>query len=107
MDVKVPEELDYRPIGVSQPSYQFSRLYPQSGGQNTNVSTGGNSTIFELPAGKPFNFARSYFQFSFVVGIPTHYNLRFADFHPWFRQIRVYTRGGLQLMNLNEAHRYS
>jgi hypothetical protein len=68
MDTKVPEELDYQPVGVNQPEYEFSRLYPQSGSQSTNITTGGNSTIFELPAGKPFNFARSYFQFFFCCG---------------------------------------
>ena len=81
--------------------------FSQSGGTNTTITTGGNDAIFELPAGKVFNFAKSWFQFVYQTGPPAGLGFTFANFYPYFRQIQVYTRGGLTLMNLVDAHRFS
>jgi hypothetical protein len=104
----VSKELDYRPYSVNEPFYSYTRIFPQSGSTTTTINAGGNDTIFELPPTKAYNLAKSWFDFSITT---PHIDNRdiyiFADFIPFFRQIQVYTRGGLFLMDLNDAHLHS
>jgi hypothetical protein len=101
----VSKELDYRPLSVNEPFYSYTRIFPQSGSTTTTINAGGNDTIFELPPTKAYNLAKSWFEFQLTIpGVNNESLLVFADFIPYFRQIQVYTRGGLFLMDLNDAH---
>eukprot|EP01133_Synstelium_polycarpum_P004205 gene4205-4899_t len=68
--------------------------------QQTTVYAGGNDTVFEVPPTKAYNFAKSWFQFTFqlpatvAAGPVNKFGFAFADFIPFFRQIQVVTRGG-------------
>ncbi|KYQ93233.1 hypothetical protein DLAC_05879 [Tieghemostelium lacteum] len=104
----VSKELDYRPLLVSEPEYEFTRLYPQSGTTSTTVANGGNETIFEIPPTKAFNFAKSWFQFQFILpSTAALIGFAYADFTPFFRQIQVYTKGGLNLMDHSNYNLHS
>jgi hypothetical protein len=104
----VSKELDYRPYSVNEPIYSYTRIFPQSGSTTTTINAGGNDTIFELPPTKAYNLAKSWFEFSFnLPAMASDRYYLFADFNPFFRQIQVYTRGGLFLMDLNDAHLHS
>ncbi|KYQ88655.1 hypothetical protein DLAC_10831 [Tieghemostelium lacteum] len=108
MEQVVSKELDYRPLLVSEPEYEFTRLFPQSGTTYTTVSAGGNDTIFEIPPSKAYNFGKSWFQFQFQLpATAAKFGFAFADFTPFFRQIQVYTRGGLYLMDHTNFHLHS
>ncbi|KYQ88909.1 hypothetical protein DLAC_10491 [Tieghemostelium lacteum] len=108
MEQVVSKELDYRPLLVSEPEYEFTRLFPQSGSTQTTVTAGGNDTIFEIPPSKAYNFGKSWFQFQFQLpATATNFGVAFADFTPFFRQIQVYTRGGLYLMDHTNFHLHS
>ena len=39
-------ELNYRPVMTSEPDYEWTRIFPQSGGTTTTVTIGGNDMIF-------------------------------------------------------------
>eukprot|EP01132_Coremiostelium_polycephalum_P004024 gene4024-5032_t len=67
MEQVVSNELDYRPLLVSEPEYEYTRLFPQSGTTYTTVSAGGNDTIFEVPPSKAYNLGKSWFQFTFIL----------------------------------------
>ncbi|GAM23100.1 hypothetical protein SAMD00019534_062750 [Acytostelium subglobosum LB1] len=108
MEHKVSKELDYTPLLVAEPEYEYTRLYPQSGTTSTTVYSGGNDTVFEIPPSKAFNLSRSHFRFNFTIpGIADKSQMVFADFCPFFRQVQVYTRGGLYLMDHTNFHLHS
>jgi len=111
MEQVASKQLKYTPEPVSEPTYQYQRVLPNSGGTTTNTTaTGGISSYFEIAPGKAFNLARSWFQFTFLTGLPTtntNFEYCFHDFHPWFQNIQVYTRGGQFLMDLTDAHVFS
>ncbi|GAM17135.1 hypothetical protein SAMD00019534_003100, partial [Acytostelium subglobosum LB1] len=105
MENVVSKELDYTPLLVAEPEYEYTRLFPQSGTTQTTVYAGGNDTIFEIPPSKAYNLSRSFFRFIFnLPGIANKNQLMFADFCPFFRQIQVFTRGGLYLMDHTNFH---
>ncbi|GAM24184.1 hypothetical protein SAMD00019534_073590, partial [Acytostelium subglobosum LB1] len=104
MENVVSKELDYTPLLVAEPEYEYTRLFPQSGTTSTTVYSGGNDTIFEIPPSKAYNLSRSYFRFIFnLPGVANKQTMMFADFCPFFRQIQVYIGGGLDLMNHTAA----
>jgi len=110
MEVAVSQELDYSQKILSEPSYQYTRILPQSGTTTFALQLGGgNDIIFELPPTKAFNLSQSWIQCS--VTIPAQggglFAWLFSDFYSLFRQIQLYTRGGLMFLDLQDAHLYS
>ena len=90
------------------PSYHFTKIYPQTGGQGVTVNTGSQDTIFEIPA-RALNFGRSSLRFT---ATPTAAggilcNWLYADCLAGIRQIQLYTRGGVFLCDINHLERYS
>jgi len=103
----VSDELDYKKYTSSRPSYTFSKILPQNGSQTVTLSAaGGEETIFELPP-KVFNGSKSIFAFSQTPPQGTHYNKMFVDTVPSIRQIQLYTRTGLYLVDLNYANDFT
>lgn len=103
------EQLDYKQKDLVYPSYRMTRVLPLSGSTTQTVTTGGGQeTIFEIPV-NAVNFARSYLNFQFQIPAAPNpgYNCTFMDCFPHFRQIQLYTRSGIYLMDLNEAANYT
>ncbi|EGG19768.1 hypothetical protein DFA_06868 [Cavenderia fasciculata] len=82
MEQVVSNELDYRPLLVSEPEYEYTRLFPQSGTTYTTVSAGGNDAIFEIPPSKAYNFGKSWFQFSFTLPVVANFGCMQYDYYP-------------------------
>jgi len=107
---QISSELDYMPKYSSEPFYEYSLVFPQSGTTTAVITAGGNQqSIFEIPPGKAFNFAKSWLQFKiiFTDAVNFDHTWCFADFIAFFRQIVVTTRSGVQLLNLNDANMFS
>ena len=112
MDIIVSNELNYAPKIVSEGRYEYTRLFPMSGSQSTTITAaGGSEVVFEIPPTKVFNFSKSWFQFSMAISnddaVAGKYAWLWADFISMFRSIQVYTRGGLEMLNLNDANLFS
>ena len=103
-----PNSLDYTQYNFVTPDYQLTKLIQQTGGQiNTITTSGGTESIFELPA-KVFNFGKSFLSFSISIPeVDTKYAWSPAVGIPFFQQIQVYTKGGLFLCDLINAHNYT
>lgn len=103
----ISDELDYKKYTSSHPTYTYSKVLPQNGVQAVALTTaGGEETIFELPP-KVYNFSKSNLVFSLTPSAGTHFNKMFSDCVPAIRQIQVYTRTGLFLVDLNYANNYT
>lgn len=109
----VSNELDYKKYVSSHPSYTMSKVLPQNGIQTVTMTTaGGEETIFELPP-KVYNLSKSILSFTLTpaIGVPavaeTVLNKIFADTIGAIRQIQLYTRTGLFLVDLNYANNYT
>lgn len=106
----IAKELDYQTKISSEPSYSYTNIYPQSGGTQFSVANGGSDIIFELPPTSVYNLSRSYISMSVVLPasvVKDEYTWGWIDMYPYFRQIQLKTRGGLPLLDLNQAHFYS
>lgn len=106
--IHVSNELDYKKLLSSHPTYKLNKVLPLSGSQNTILSTaGGNETLFEIPS-YVFNFAQS--RFDFQMAITNTNNIAswiFKDVIGPIRQIQIYTRAGLYLMDIQYFNNYT
>ena len=105
--LKISPELDYKKEKLLHPSYRMNRIFAQSGSTSTSLtSSGGNESIYEIPI-NPFNLNKSYFTFDALIPTPTHYIYVYRDVFSWWRQLQIYTRAGVYLMDLNELANYT
>lgn len=98
----VAPPVDYDMKAYMAPQYKLSRVFMQSGGTSvTMTSAGGNESIFEIPA-KVFNLSRSYLrgQIQLTAGLATHVPIFECDTPCIYRDIQIYTKGGLYLVNV-------
>lgn len=105
----VSKELDYKKVDYIHPTYHIEQIYPQSGiTTQTMSSAGGQENIFEIPA-NVFNLSKSYITFTATIGASGGgiYNAIYRDVCSWFRQIQIYTRNSVMLMDLNELANYT
>ncbi|EGG19727.1 hypothetical protein DFA_00305 [Cavenderia fasciculata] len=108
MEQAISSQFDYRQMVGSGPQYDYTKVYPQAGTTQTSVYQGGNDTIFEIPPTKAYNLSKSWFQFTFTLpATNAKFGFVFTDFIPFFRQIQVYTRGGIYLMDHTNFHLHS
>jgi hypothetical protein len=106
---EVSTQLDYRKIDYLHPTYRYSKILPQSGGQTVTITSAGNSeTIFEIPT-KAFNLPRSYLYF--VMNPLTtgagNINWLFQDTVSTFFQMQLYTRSGIYLCDIQNVSNYT
>jgi hypothetical protein len=90
------------------PSYRFTRIYPQTGGQAVTINAASQETIFEIPT-RVVNFGRSSLKFvaTPAAGGAGNFNWLYTDCLAGISQIQLYTRGGVFLCDLNHLERYS
>lgn len=108
----ISKQLDYQIKVASEPQYSYTKIFPEAGTTSSTLTqSGGGEVVFQLPAVKCFNLARSWFQFNvqFTNANVTNamYAWVFADLIPYFQSVQVYTRSGLQLLTLNQANLFS
>ena len=99
MESQIPSELNYRKTDVTFPQYQLSLVTQQSGGSGTNSVTldtsGGQQSIFELPASNAFNLSQSFLDFDYTIpALAANFNVAFMNTVPAIRQITFQTRTG-------------
>lgn len=102
----IAKELDYQKYAISHGSYQLTQLTQQTGGQTVTIANGGEESIFELSP-KVFNYAHSILQWASTPTKGTHYNWMYADGISHIRQLQLYTRSGLFLVDLNDVGNYT
>jgi hypothetical protein len=104
----VAPQLDYKKYNYSYPVYKHSKIFPIVGTQAVTVTTaGGQESIFEIPA-KVFNLSKSYLSFTMTGVISAGVtNWVASDLIPHFRQIQLYTRGGLFLADINNCDNFT
>jgi hypothetical protein len=101
-------QLDYKKSEYMHPTYRYTKVLQQAGGQSATITTaGGQETIFELPI-KCMNLNRSYLDFS--VNLPAvadrFQSVYYACF-PFWRQVQLYTRSGIYICDINEFANYT
>ena len=104
---QLSNQLDYKKETFIHPTYKLNKILPQSGSQTVTINTGGNDTIFEIPASKAFNLARSLLCFNIAPLTAGAYYYAYKDVFTPIRQLQLYTRGGIYLCDLNELPNYS
>lgn len=105
-------ELDYKKLSSIHPTYGMTKVYPQNGPTLISITnSGGPTTTFEIPA-EVINLKRSYLSFNviipetYIAATPYH-NYIYSDSLTWIRQMEIRTRGGVQVMNLDETAHYT
>lgn len=104
------QQLDYKKVPYMHPTYRLSKVLPQSGLQNTTISTaGGQETIFECPI-YAFNLSKSYINFEIappISAVASTINFMFTDCMAPIRQLQLYTRSGIYIADINEVGNYT
>lgn len=92
-----------------KPTYRLNKLLPQAGSQNVTITNaGGNETLIEVPI-VDHNWARSHLSMVVtpVASGANAYNLFYGNVISPIRQLKLSTRGGLDLCLLNYANNYT
>lgn len=106
---EISKQLDYKKTLYSHPEYSLTKLLPQSGLQQFNLSnTGAPDTYFEIPT-NVFNLSRSHLFFTIT---PTASG---AGRFNWIgclgvqpiRQVILTTRSNVEIANINFANNYT
>jgi hypothetical protein len=108
-NVVISKSLDYKVQASSAPKYKMSLLVPQSGSQSVTITpTATSETLIELPAGKAFNLSDSvlYFNLTYPASGAGNFNWQPVDFCPAINRIQLYTRGGINLCDITNLHKY-
>lgn len=88
--------------------YTLNKLLPQSGRQDVTVSvSGGQESLFQIPAKQVFNFAKSHLCLKYTVPATAAYNRAFMNCMPLIRQLQLYGTNGVMLCDLNFANNYT
>lgn len=99
-------ELLYKPIPIVHPTYEYTKIYPQTNVSTLSVTNGGDETIFEIPS-KVFNLSKSVLSFTMTpIAANTLKTQIFAEGTPHLRSIQLYNRAGLFLCNINSLNKY-
>ena len=108
----IAQQLDYKKIEASNPSYRMTKLLPLQStpaAPNTLISTsGGTETIIELPV-VAMNLNKSILHFTLTPpanGAGT-YNWMYLDAMNCFQQVQLYNRTGTLLCDLQQPQNYT
>ena len=103
------EQLDYAKKEFIHPTYRYTKVLQQSGGQaNTITTVGGQESIFEIPI-QAVNFNRSHldFQIHLPAGGAGNFQAIYYDCFPFIRQLQLYTRSGIYIADINDLANYT
>ena len=102
------EELNRNSFAIKHGTYEYTKVVPNTGSQSTTITTsGGQEVIFELSS-KVYNFNKSILSFTLTPALTSaKYNWMFADSLCMLRQVQLYTRTGLYLVDIQDANRYT
>lgn len=101
-------ELDYSKIMVNHSSYQYGMVKPQtSAGVDRVIDSGGNETIFEIPV-KGLNLDETILYYTlYKANVANRKTIHYADCLPEIRQIQLYDRNGLMMVDLLHSNLYT
>lgn len=107
-EATVSKELDYKIKGYAHPSYTMTKLLPQSGQQTVPITAGGGAdTTFEIPINAS-NLFKSELRFTMTPDAKAAKATWLPiDALTPFRQIQLYTRGGVYLADINAVNTYT
>ena len=90
------------------PSYRYNKLIPTSGSQTFSLQPSSTvNTQFEL-ASNCYNLSKSKLVFDINIGgTASVFSILHADPLAMFDRIQLYTRSGIQLVDLNSANNFS
>src|SRR5690242_3983971 len=103
----IAKQLDYKKVDYSHPTYIHSRITQLTGGTTATLAgTGGEESLFELPANTAFNLARTCANFTYQLAAEANKRGRS---HAWgtcapIEQIQLYTRDGIYLADVRKAN---
>jgi len=112
---KIHHSLDYRARLQSDPRYDLSDVYPQTGQRHLNVSSQNTNIVeFELPP-RCINLARSKLEFDIQIELEAKMALAAQDDTVHARtdclslidRVEVFTRSGVRLMDLERQQLWS
>lgn len=107
MESKVATQVDYKKSSLVHPEYKYSKIYQQTGSQDVTVTTAGNAeSVFELPA-QVINFAKSVLSCVITPDAGAAYTYAHMDCVAPIRQIQLYTRNGVYMVDVNRANEYT
>lgn len=104
----VSEELDFKSLSISHGTYQLSKVTPQSGLSTVNITTsGGQESIFEFSP-RVYNLGRSILSFTATPNASgaSQYNWFHCDGLSMIRQIQLYTRTGVYMVDIQDLNKY-
>ncbi len=105
----VAKSLDYEIVATTAPKYKMSLLVPQQGQSNNIVPASTSISMIELPAYKVFNLAETVLSFTVTAGrsgVGNSANWVYADKASMISRIQLYTRGGVQIVDIPYASKY-
>eukprot|EP00732_Lithocolla_globosa_P000407 Lithocolla_globosa_v1_NODE_121_length_6109_cov_174.362075.p3 type:complete len:177 gc:universal NODE_121_length_6109_cov_174.362075:3686-3156(-) len=103
----VSQALDYQIKSVEHPTYQLSKVTQQNGGTGVTITpASGQESIFELPP-KVMNLSESILSFTATYAeLNGKYTWVYTEGIPLIRQIQLYTRTGVHLVDINDLNKY-
>lgn len=107
----VANELDYKQVNISRPTYILSQITQQSGAGNDIIVTtsGGQESIFEIPT-KVINLSRSILTFdssSQIQAPTTEFMWAHVNGITHIQQLQLYNRNGLFLADITDVNKYT
>lgn len=115
METVIPEgssevyapQVDYKKAPINKANYLPFRLLPLSGGQtSTMTSAGGGSIQFEIPK-NAYNLSKTELIFTATPAAGASYNWAWVDCLSFFRQIRLSTRGSVDIVRIDDVNNYT
>ena len=101
------KELDLVPKSLYAPIYKYRRLIQVSGGSGLTLTTGPSNSIFNIPGGGVYNYAKSYLQWDLnLTNGAANYNSVWCDQVP-IQDITLQTQTGQIIANLTGVPVYT
>jgi len=108
-DKVIRKELSIFPKSLYAPIYKWRRLLQVSGGSSLTLSSGPTNSIFNIPGGGVYNYAKSWLQWDLTlpaVATAATYNTVWADQVP-IQDITLQTQTGQIVANLTGVPVYT
>lgn len=103
-------EINYNSFAMEHGTYMHMRMIRQVGTQTeNNITTNAPEAVFEMPP-RVYNLSRSYLYYTVTPNAPGggggRMNYVFNDTCAEIRQVQVYTRNNLLLVDINNVNNY-
>ena len=101
-------EINYNSFAMEHGTYMHMRIIRQVGTQTeNNITTNAPEAVFEMPP-RVYNLSRSYLYYTVTPAAPpvNQLNYVFNDTCAEIRQVQVYTRNNLLLVDINNVNNY-